>query len=168
MNKMKEIQVSKVVLNIGAGEPGAKLDRAKRLLESVSGMKCVTTRSKRRVPTWGLRPGVEIGVKCTIRGKKAVDLLKNLFEGVDNSIKSSNFDRYGNLSFGVEEYITVPGVEYDPSIGIIGFDVAVVLERRGYRVKKRHVMKSRVGTHHKIKKDEAIKFMKKSFGVEVV
>jgi large subunit ribosomal protein L5 len=107
-------------------------------------------------------------VKCTIRGKKAVDLLKNLFEGVDNSIKSSNFDRYGNLSFGVEEYITVPGVEYDPSIGIIGFDVAVVLERRGYRVKKRHVMKSRVGTHHKIKKDEAIKFIKKSFGVEVV
>jgi large subunit ribosomal protein L5 len=165
---MKEIMVSKVVLNIGAGEPGAKLDKAKRLLEKVSGAQCVTTRSKKRVPTWGLRPGVEIGVKCTIRGTQAVALLKRLFEGVDNKVKASNFDRHGNLNFGVAEYITVPDADYDPSIGIIGFDVAVGIERKGYRIKRKHIRKSKIGRDHMVKKDEAIEFIKKNFGVEVV
>lgn len=157
---MRTISIEKVTLNIGVGESGERVERAKELLEMISGTKAVKTKSNKRIPTWNLRPGLEIGVKVTLRGKKAVETLKRLFKGVDDQIKKSNFDKLGNLSFGVPEYISVPDAEYDPKIGIIGFDVAVTMQRPGYKVKK-------IGKKHRITTEESINFFKKKFGVDI-
>ena len=93
------------------------------------------------------------------------ELLKRLLEAKEN-LEESNFDDTGNLSFGIKEYIDVPGMEYDPSIAITGFDVSVTLERPGYSVKKRKIA-GKIGKGHLIKKEEAVEFMRKEFGVEV-
>ncbi len=167
MNPMREIRIAKVTLNMGVGEPGEKLELAKELLEKISGTKAVKTKAKKRVPSWGIRPGLEIGVKTTVRGEKAVELLKKLFAAVNNRISASNFDDHGNLSFGIKEYIHIPGMKYDPKYGIVGLDVCVTLERPGYRVKRRR-FKSKIGKRHLITKDEAIQFFKDKFGVEIV
>jgi large subunit ribosomal protein L5 len=167
-NPMRKISVDRVVLNMGVGEPGKKLDLAQKLIERISGVKSVKTKTKRRIPSWGLRPGLEVGVMCTVRGKKAVDLLKRLLEGIENKLKDSCFDTGGNVNFGVKEYITIPDEEYDPEIGIVGFNVTVSLIRPGYRVKLRSRHRSKIGRPHLVSKEEAIKFMKSKFGVDVI
>ncbi len=167
MNPMKEIRLEKVTLNIGTGGPGEALEKAFKLLEKISGRKPVKTITQKRIPGWKLRPGLEIGSKVTIRKKGAEELLGSLLKGVDNKLPIHKFDRSGNFSFGIKEYIDIPAQKYDPEIGIIGFEVAVTLERRGFRVKKRKQKKSFVSKSHSITKEEAIEFMKKKFNVEV-
>ena len=162
MNKMREIRVEKVVLNMGCGTTYS-LENAKKILELVSGRKTVLIKTWKR-STFNFPKGKEIGCKVTIRnGSKK--LLKKLLEAKEN-LEESNFDSTGNLSFGVKEYIDVPDMEYDPNIPVTGFDVCVTLERPGYSVKKRKVS-GKVGKKHLIKKEEAIEFMKNEFGVKV-
>jgi large subunit ribosomal protein L5 len=166
-NMMKEILLEKVTLNIGAGESGPKLEKSKAILEKISGGKAVITSTKRR-STFGVAKGKPIGVKVTIRGKGAEDLLRRLIQGRDNKLKPSFFDSTGSFSFGVAEYINIPGIKYDPDVGIMGLDVAVTLTRRGYRVKKRKMRPGKVGKSHKIKPEEAMEFIKSKFGAELV
>lgn len=166
-NKMKEILLEKVTLNIGAGESGPKLEKSKAILEKISGGKAVITSTKKR-STFGVAKGKPIGVKVTMRGKEAEELLVRLLQGRDNKLKPSFFDSTGSFSFGVAEYINIPGIKYDPDVGIMGLDVAVTLTRRGYRVKKRKLKPSKVGKAHKITADEAREFVKARFGVQLV
>ncbi len=167
MNPMRDVRIEKITLNIGVGQPGDKLDKATKLLSTISGLKAVQTKTMKRIPTWGLRPNLPLGTKVTIRGKKAFDLLGRLFKAGNNKIKETKFDQFGNFSFGVEEYINIPGVEYDPEVGVIGLEVAVTLSRSGYRIKIRKNRRNKIGLKHKVTKQDAIEFVKKAFKVEV-
>ena len=164
---MKEILVEKVNLNIGTGGPGEKLEKATKLLEKVSGSKPVATKTLKRIPTWDIRPGLEIGCKVTLRRKKAEELLRKLLSAVNNKLPSSKFDDHGTVSFGISEYLNIPGIQYDASIGIIGLEVAVTLMRRGYRIKRRKIQTKKIPPRHNIKKEEAIDFFKNKFNVKV-
>ncbi len=167
MNPMREIRIEKVTVNIGVGEAGDKLEHAYALLQRITGKKPVKTFSKKRIPNWNIRPGLPIGVKVTLRGKEAEEMLKRLLAAVENKVSLSNFDDQGNLNFGITEYIHIPGVKYDPNIGVYGMDVSVTLERPGYHVKKRKYLKRKIGKKHVITKEEAAKFFEEKFGVEV-
>ena len=46
-----------------------------------------------------------------------------------------------NFSFGIKEYIEIPGAEYQRDIGIIGLDVKVVFKRSGRRVGLRKIQR---------------------------
>ncbi len=163
---MREIKIEKVTMNVGVGEPGPRLEKISKLIEQVSGAKSVHTTTKRRIPEWNIRPGLEIGVKTTVRKAKAEELLKNLLAGVDNRLKESNFDDGGNFSFGVSEYVHIPGAKYDYTVGIIGLSVAVTLQRRGYRVSKRR-MASHISNTHRISKEDAMSFIKNNYNVDI-
>jgi len=76
-----------------------------------------------------------------------------------------SFDKNGNLSFGIPEYLEIPDMEYIPEVGIIGLEVAVTLERPGYRVKKRSYLRRSIPERHTITKDEGVKFMKEKFNI---
>jgi len=164
-NPMKEISIEKVTLNIGVGEAGDKLEKAVKLLKSIANQKPIKTRTFKRIPTWNIRPKLEIATKVTVR-KNSEELLKRLFSALDNKISEDKFDQNGNFSFGIDEYLNIPGVEYDPEIGIIGLNVAVTLQRPGFRVKKRR-LKSKIKKSHKITKEEAIEFIKDKFKIKM-
>src|SRR3989338_3253632 len=140
MNKMREIRIENVTLNIGAGKEQSRLDKGIILLKSITGIEPIKTYTNKRIPEWGLRPGLPIGCKLTLRKNKAIELLKRFFEAKDNSLKISQLDNNGNISFGIHEYIDIPGIKYDPKIGIIGLEVCITLERPGYRVKRRRLL----------------------------
>ena len=162
---MQEVRIEKVTLNIGTGGPGELLDKAMKLLNTITSAKPVTTKSKKRIPTWGLRPGLQIGCKVTLRKKKAEELLKRLLTAKENKLSQSNIDNSGNLSFGIAEYLDIPDVEYDIEIGIIGLEAAITLERPGYRIKKRQLQKKKIPHKHQITKEDAKKFMETKFNV---
>ena len=166
MNKMKEIRIEKVTLNIGTGGPGEKLEKGMKLLNKIAGMKVVSTITKKRIPTWDIRPGLQIGCKVTLRGQRAEELLRKLLKAGAEKINALKFDKFGNFSFGIPEYLDVEGIEYDASIGIIGFDVAVTLERPGFRIKKRRSRRRKISKLHLISKEEAINFIKQKYNFE--
>ncbi len=165
--KMREIRIDKIVLHIGTGKEVKDLERGKKLLTKFTDQKITQTLAKKRIPTWGIRPGLPIGVMVTIRGEKVNELLPRLLQAVDNKLKESSFDNYGNVSFGIPEYIEIPGLKYDPEIEIMGLQVTIALRRPGTRVMNRRYKKSRIGKNHIVRKEEAIQFMKEKYGIEI-
>lgn len=167
MNKSKEIKIEKITLNVGAGTSPESVNKGFKLLESLSGAKPVRTITKKRIPTWGVRPGLAIGCKVTLRGNKAEELLRRLLKSKKDTLFIKNFDDYGNLSFGIKEYLDIPGAKYDAEIGIRGLETAITLQRAGFRIKRRRLQKKSIGKKHKITPVEAMEFIKTKFGVEI-
>jgi len=94
--------------------------------------------------------------------------LKRALEGVEKKLKLSQFDAEGNFSFGIKEYIDIPDVRYRHEVGMLGLDVAVTLERSGFTIKRRRIQQRKIPRKHKINKEEAVNWVKNSFGVEVI
>jgi large subunit ribosomal protein L5 len=167
MNVMRTLRVAKVTVNMGIGEGGERLAKGEELLEGLTKQKPIRTFAKSSNQTFKIRKGTPIACKVTLRKKKAEDFLKMALDGVEMNISGSNFDDTGNLSFGIKEHIDIPGVRYDPKIGIFGMDVNLTIERPGYRIKKRKVHKKKISKSHGISKDESIDFLKKTYKVIV-
>ncbi len=166
-NPQRAIKIEKITLNIGVGQAGDKLEKAKKLLNQVTNKKPILTKTQKRIPTWGLRPNLPIGTKVTLRDYEATLLLQRLFTAIDNQISEKKFDKFGNFAFGIQEYIDIPDVSYDIDIGIIGLEVAVTLKRAGFRIKKRRIKPSKIKQSHLITKREAIDFIKHNFKVKI-
>ena len=168
MNKMQEIRIEKVTLNIGAGRDEKVLKKAVKLIKNITGKDPVQTVTQKRLAAWGLRPGLPIGAKLTVRDVDQMkDLTKRFLAAKENRFKPSWFDNNGNISFGIHEYVDIPDVKYDTEIGIIGLQVSITLTRPGFRVKRRKLQKASVGKHQLITKEEAIKFLSDSFGIKM-
>jgi len=167
-NLMREIRVEKVTVNMGVGQTGEELKKGQEILEKITGRKTIQTLCKIRQPLWNIREGLPIGAKVTLRKQKAMEFLKTALGAKDNQLNKKNFDVRGNLGFGIKEYIDLPGVKYDPKLGVKGFDVLVTLERKGFRIKKRKLKQAKISKSHSITREEAIEFLEKKFGVEVI
>jgi len=167
MNKMRNVEIEKLTLNIGTGKSQEKLEKGLKLLRMLTGATPVKTITKKRIPGWGLRPGLPVGCKVTIRKGKVSELIASLLKAKDNTLGESNFDKEGNISFGIAEYIDIPNVKYDPEIGIMGLQVCISLKRKGYRIKNRKQKRRTIPKKHRITKEEAKKFMEENFGVKV-
>lgn len=167
-NPMRDVRVEKVVLNIGCGGR-VPIDMAKTLLERLTKAKIVMTKSKKRT-TFANAPGrgKPIGMKVTIRPKRgAGDMIKRLLAAREGKLPVSSFDEQGNVNFGVKEYLDIPGMEYDPKMKMIGMDVAVTLERPGFRTKRKSLA-SAIGNRHLVTRQAAQDFMRSRFGVTIV
>ncbi|MCC7570380.1 50S ribosomal protein L5 [Candidatus Micrarchaeota archaeon] len=166
-NQMRKIYVEKVTLNIGTGQAGMALENAKNLLKKITERTPVETLAKVRNPVFKIRKGDPIGAKVTLRKDLAKSVLTKALKAKKNKLNSKMFDTFGNVSFGISEYIDYPGLKYDPRIGMLGFDISVTLTRPGRRINLKKRKKSRIGNAHRITAREAINFMKTEFGVEV-
>ena len=164
---MVAIRVSKVTVNIGVGESGERLEKATKLLEKLTNQKPLLTNSKRRIPNWGIRKRQPIGVKVTLRGDKAIHFLEMALDAKDRVLNEENFDDNGNFSFGIHEYIDLPGIKYDPDIGLFGFDVCVTMEKIGYRIARRKREAKKIPIRHRLKKEESIEWAKKNLRVKM-
>ena len=164
---MKKISLEKVVLNMGVGKSGDAIDIARRALEQISGKKPSTRSAKETQREWGVRKGEPIGVAVTIRGNDAIALLKRLLESKGNTVNGKAFDNFGNYSFGINEHIDIPGVKYDPQIGILGLGISITLTRPGYSVRKRSNHKASVGKAHIITNQEAKDYLTNEYGVTI-
>jgi len=161
-------RIEKLTLNIGAGKDQAKLEKGVQLLKHITGIDPIKTVTSKRIPNWGLRPGLPIGCKLTLRKQFAKELIKRFLEAKKKTLLLSQFDNFGNISFGIEEYIDIPGVAYKPEIGVLGLQVCITLEKPGHRIKRRTFLKKQIGKNHIVTKQNAIDFMKKEFGINVI
>jgi len=167
MNPMEEVLISKATLNIGVGEAGERLSRAINLLSELTGQKPVKTFSKVTNPEFGIRKYQPIACKVTLRGEKANKAIKMVLDGIENNLSKKQFDSQGNVSFGIAEHIDIPGIKYDPDIGIFGMNVSITFEKPGYRIKKRKIQERKIPKRHMVKKEETIKYMEDNFQIKI-
>ena len=168
-NPMLKPRIAKVTVNLSVGAATERLSGAMRVLEELTGQKPVPRRAKRTIKDFGIRKGENIAAKVTLRKQKAIEFLQKVFETIGYRVKASSFDEHGNLGIGIKEHIMFPGVKYDPELGIYGMDVVITIERPGYRVlRRRRCRKKHIPRRHRVSREEAMVFLHKEFGVEIV
>ena len=138
-NRMQVPRITKVVLNIGAGEGVAdrkKVDNAAADLTAIAGQKAVITRSRKSIATYKLRDGQAIGTKVTLRKARMYDFLDRLVNVALPRVRDfrglnpKSFDGRGNYSLGIKEHIIFPEIDFDKVTDVWGLDVTVCTTAR--------------------------------------
>jgi large subunit ribosomal protein L5 len=163
-NKIREIKLEKVILNIGG--VADKLDKGFILLEKISGKKPVKVRATKRIPTWNVRPGLEVGTKVTLRGEDALNMVKKLLPSIDNTLKEKQIQP-NCFSFGIHEYIEIPGMEYIREVGIMGLEVTVVFSRAGKSVETKKVKRGK-SRRLTVAREEIENYLTTKFNTEIL
>jgi large subunit ribosomal protein L5 len=133
-NAMQVPRVTKVVVNIGAGEAasdGKKIQAAVNDLTAIAGQKAVMTRAKKAIATFKIRAGLPIGAKVTLRHDRMYEFLDRLvtmalprvrdFRGLNGK----SFDGRGNFAMGMKEHIVFVEIDYDKTETVWGMDVII-------------------------------------------
>jgi len=160
--------IAKVTVNMGVGEGGEKLEKAEKTMLKLTGQKPVRTFGKVNNRELGVRPGMPIGCKVTLRGQGAEDFVRRALYTRHNKVYNWSFDNQGNLQFGVSDHTSFEGERYDPDIGVFGMDVCITLAKPGHRVKHRRLLARRIPKRHRVTRDEALSFLAQKFNVEVL
>ena len=82
---------------------------------------------------------------------------------IENTLNKKQMSE-NNFSFGIPEYIEIPGTQYVREIGIMGLDVTVVFKRAGRRVRLKKAKGAKIPKRQTITREEIIKFMSEKFG----
>jgi len=161
---MRELRIEKLVLSASA--TGEMLEKEKKLLELITKRKAMLRKSTKRIPQFKISPMTQVGVMVTIRDKEQInELLPRLLTSIDRKVKKRQVT-VNNFSFGVKEYIEIPGVEYQRDIGIIGFNVVVTFTRTGKRVTMKKIKRGKSVKKQDVTPEEISEFIVKNFKVE--
>ena len=133
-NAMQVPKLSKVVLNIGAGEAavdGKKILQAVNDLTAIAGQKAVQTRAKKAIATYKIRKDLPIGAKVTLRGDVMYEFVDRLitmalprvrdFRGLN----ARSFDGRGNFALGLKEHMVFVEIDYDKTETVWGMDIII-------------------------------------------
>ncbi len=156
-NIMAVPKIEKVVINTGIGrivKEDKTIERVAKDLTMITGQKPVFRKAKKSISGFKLRQGVNVGISVTLRGKRMYDFLDRLiavalprskdFRGIE----TGNFDKMGNLNFGIKESSIFPEINYENVKDIFGLEVTVVttaqnrekgielLKQMGFPIKK--------------------------------
>jgi large subunit ribosomal protein L5 len=138
-NVMEVPRLVKIVVNMGVGratQQPSLIEGAQRDIEVVTGQKSVVTRAKKSIAGFKLRAGMPIGVRVTLRGDRAWEFLDRLISLAIPRIRDFRglspraFDGNGNYTFGVNEQLIFPEVDYDRIDTVRGMDITVVTTAR--------------------------------------
>lgn len=163
-NVMLGIKLDKVVLNIAVGNDEAKLLRAIKLLEMITERRPTQNLSKKRIAAWKIRKGLPIGARVTLRKNKAEEVLARLLEAIDHKLSERQFTDSG-FSFGIKEYIQIPGIPYQRELGMLGLDVTAAFKRAGYRAGQRKIKTGKVPRRQRATRDEILEYARKNFKI---
>ena len=167
-HKMLQPRIEKVVVNLNIGKSGEPLEKAVSVLNEISGQTPYKAKAKKSIRDWGIRQGEPIACVVTLRREKGMAFLKKVLPVIDNKIPKRAFDEIGNFAFGLKEHIDIPGIKYDPEIGIFGMDVCIAVNRPGQRIKIRRKQTKHIGKKHLLTPEESMEYVRQTLGVEIV
>jgi large subunit ribosomal protein L5 len=146
-NIMEVPSITKIVVNIGAGEAKEEaraLEGIQKDLTDIVGQKPVVTRAKKAIAGFKIRENQPIGAAVTLRGNRMWEFLDRLmnialprtrdFRGL--SLKG--FDGRGDYTLGLTEQIIFPEIDFNRIDRIRGLQVSIVTsastDQEGYKL----------------------------------
>jgi large subunit ribosomal protein L5 len=138
-NVMEVPRLVKIVLNSGVGKAVTQqslIEGAQRDIDLITGQKSVVTRAKKSIANFKLREEMPIGVKVTLRGDRAWEFLDRLISLAIPRVRDfrglspRSFDGHGNYTFGINDQLIFPEIDYDRIDTSRGFDVTIVTTAR--------------------------------------
>lgn len=134
-NVMRAPRLKKICINKGVGEAEETpklLDDAVEQLRSITGQHPEVTRAKKSISNFGIREGVPVGVRVTLRTARMYEFLDRLvtlalpnvrdFQGIPDR----SFDGHGNYSLGIKDQTIFPEINVDNVDRVSGMDVTFV------------------------------------------
>jgi large subunit ribosomal protein L5 len=134
-NTMQVPRFVKIVVNMGVGKATQQkslLDGAVTDLQIITGQKPLVTRAKKSIAGFKLREGNEIGAKVTLRGDRMWEFYDRLVSLAIPRIRDfrgmppKQFDGHGNYTFGLNEQLVFPEIDYDKIDSVRGMNVTIV------------------------------------------
>jgi large subunit ribosomal protein L5 len=138
-NIMQVPRFEKIVLNMGVGkalQQQSLLEGAVRDIEAITGQKAIVTKAKKSIAGFKLREGNSIGAKVTLRGDRMWEFFDRLISISIPRIRDfrglnpRSFDGNGNYTFGVNEQLIFPEIDYDKVDVPRGMDITIVTTAR--------------------------------------
>lgn len=140
-SKMAVPKIEKVVVNTGFGRliSGKTSNEQKRIFEDIlgslvliTGQKPVLAKARKSISGFKIRKGQPVGAVVTLRGRMMLDFLERLIHITIprsrdfSGIKSTSFDKKGNLTIPVKEHISFPEILPEKSKIIFSLEITVV------------------------------------------
>jgi large subunit ribosomal protein L5 len=138
-NIMQVPRLEKIVVNMGVGQAtqqASLLEGAVADLTTITGQKPLVTKARKSIAGFKLREGVAIGAKVTLRGDRMWEFLDRLISLAIPRVRDfrglppNSFDGHGNYTFGVNEQLIFPEIDYDKVDTIRGMDITIVTTAR--------------------------------------
>jgi len=134
-NVMQVPRLLKIVVNMGVGDvvqDGKLINGAVEDLRIITGQQPKVSRASKSIANFKLREGLPIGASVTLRGERMWEFFDRLVSAAIPRIRDfrglspKGFDGRGNYSFGVDEQLIFPEINYDNVQKVRGMDITFV------------------------------------------
>lgn len=134
-NPMQVPRIEKILINMGVGEAVVDrkiLDAAMDDLAIITGQRPKLTKAKKSIAGFKIRTGFPVGCVVTLRGNRMYEFLDRLLSCALPRIRDfrgfspRSFDGHGNYTFGVDEQLIFPEIDYDKVVKVLGMDITIV------------------------------------------
>jgi large subunit ribosomal protein L5 len=136
LNIMEVPRIEKIVVHVGWGKEAVEdpksLEIVAQDLALITGQKPVITRARKSVAQFKLKKGTPIGLKVTLRKRRAYDFLERLINFALPRVRDfrglpkSGFDGRGSYNFGLNEHTAFPEIDIDKVQRVFGMDITIV------------------------------------------
>ena len=134
-NVMQVPRLTKIVVNMGVGDvvqDGKLINGAVEDLRIITGQHPKVSRARKSIANFKLREGLPVGASVTLRGPRMWEFFDRLVSAAIPRIRDfrglspKGFDGRGNYSFGVDEQLIFPEIDYDKVQKVRGMDITFV------------------------------------------
>lgn len=134
-NVMQVPRLSKIIVNMGAGDAAADAKLINGVVEDlriITGQQPKVNKARKSVSNFKIREGQAIGASVTLRGERMWEFFDRLIALAIPRIRDfrglnpKGFDGRGNYSFGVTEQLIFPEIDYDKVMKVRGMDITLV------------------------------------------
>lgn len=127
-------KLDKLVVSVGLGK--SKDDKkafevARNTLRKITGQEPVLTYAKKSIAAFKTRDGNKLGMKVTLRGNRAYEMLNRLIDITIprlrdfHGVSSKSFDNQGNFNLGFKDQTVFPEIDFDDMSFLHGLQVTI-------------------------------------------
>ena len=138
-NPMDIPRLEKIVVNMGVGEAVGdrrQIESAMEELALITGQRPRLNKARKSVAGFKVREGMPVGVSVTLRGARMWEFFDRLLAVAIPRVRDFRglnpraFDGRGNYSFGVNEQLIFPEIDFDRVASVRGMDITICTTAR--------------------------------------
>lgn len=127
--------IKKVVINSGIGETLKNKEYLETFIKdmaTITGQKPSVQKARISVATFGIRKGMNVGLRTTLRGDRMYSFLDRLFSVVlprlrdFKGLNRKSFDDQGNYTLGIIEHSVFPEIDLTKVTKSFGMEITLV------------------------------------------